>query len=216
MYFLPANAAFKGPVEVISGTSGSTDNQFGIEYGDSGSVIFPWDVYILKDEGLIIGDLVNARMKIYDKSGKLTKIVKCIKDAAGEFDAECRLTGTYVETTPEGNILTGPVYMAQTGYALYSSTGKLLKTYKDIPAIRTYLKYKYIGMEHSIEILDNCGTLLNELSVKDDDTVSYGNLLVGPTGNVFTWKKREYEYSILKWTRVDGPEKRKQPCANTK
>ena len=124
---LPTYAAWQGPTEIVSGSWGANSDQFGVEYGDTNDS-FPTRVIVLLDGGLIIRDIVNGRKKIYTANGTLLRAVKCAKNAAGEWNDECRIKGDYIQTTLDGNIWTGPEYLIQQGYSLYSPTGQLLKT----------------------------------------------------------------------------------------
>lgn len=122
-------AAWQGPVRIISGTWGSNDDQFGVEYGDTNDV-FGGPFYILQNSNILLTDLVNGRIKKYTDTGTLTKVLKCIKSDAGEWSEECRIPlANYIQTTTDGNIWIGPLNnLTQQGYSLYSPTGQLIKT----------------------------------------------------------------------------------------
>jgi len=124
-----AEAGWQGPTEVITGTWGANNEQFGVSYGDTNDV-FGGPFYILIDGKLIVTDLMNGRRKIYSGDGTLMKVVKCVKSLTGEWNEECRIPlSDYIQTTTEGNIWVGPLeYLKQQGYSLYSPTGQLIKT----------------------------------------------------------------------------------------
>jgi hypothetical protein len=82
----------------------------------------------------MIRDIVNGRRKIYATNGTLVRMVQCTKNAAGEWNEECRIIGNYVQTAPDGNIWTGPEYLKQQSYSLYSPTGQPIRTSTTRPA----------------------------------------------------------------------------------
>ena len=57
-----AEGAWQGPAEIISGSWGANNDQFGMKYGDTNDV-FGGPFYILIDGGVIVTDLVNGRKK---------------------------------------------------------------------------------------------------------------------------------------------------------
>ena len=62
--------AWKGPIEIITGEWGSGVNQFGFEQGDTHDG-FPY-YFFLSDEGsIILYDLINSKIKLYDSHGIL-------------------------------------------------------------------------------------------------------------------------------------------------
>ncbi|MHB8843976.1 MAG: fibronectin type III domain-containing protein [Nitrospirota bacterium] len=123
-----AHAGWQGPTSVISGGWGSSDDQFGIKYGDTNDN-FAGPFYIRTDGGIIIRDVINGRRKIYDPNGTLIKIVKCKENQAGEWNEECSIRGDYIQTTSDGNIWIGPLeYLKDQGYFLYTPAGQLVKT----------------------------------------------------------------------------------------
>ncbi len=67
-------AAWSGPVEVLTGTWGAGQEQFGIRERYNGAV-FPRTFIVDKDDTIIIADVVNKRAKIYNRKGNLRSIV---------------------------------------------------------------------------------------------------------------------------------------------
>ena len=71
----PIFASWTGPQEVLSGTWGNGQAQFYFESGDTED-IFPRQLSVDKNGNVIIADEGNARIVIYDLSGKLIKILQ--------------------------------------------------------------------------------------------------------------------------------------------
>jgi hypothetical protein len=260
-------AAWQGPAEVISGTWGSNDNQFGIEYGDTNDV-FPERFYLLLDNAVILEDIINGRTKIYNSAGALTKIIKCVKSPTGEWNEECRIDGVFIETTSEGNVWADQSKYKQPKYSLYSPTGQLIKTSTTMPAElgvvktesrgsgnyrititypdKTYIltsdSYftKYVRDKNGnvyglnsggVWRFSQCGKEIAELTMPQEEKetitaknapdqsisldVEYGEPVVAPNGDVYTWKKTLSKYIIVKWTWQDDPSVPSGPDAPT-
>jgi hypothetical protein len=120
-------AAWQGPAEVISGTWGANNDQFGIEHGDTDDD-FAGPFYLLSDGTVIIRDIVNGRRKIYSSSGVLVQVIKCQRTATGDWNEECRIYGEYIKTTPDGNIWVLLDQEEPPKYVLRSPTGQLIRT----------------------------------------------------------------------------------------
>jgi hypothetical protein len=62
-----------------------------------------------------------------------------------------------------------------------------------------------------------CGKELARLTIPEgvtgDNYEEYGEAVVAPSGDVYTWKRTEDKYSILKWTWVDDPNQPSGPDA---
>ncbi len=68
-------ASWQGPTELITGSWGSADTQFGIRYEDSFDT-FPRELIVLANGDIWIPDgFINKRLKLYDGSGNLKKII---------------------------------------------------------------------------------------------------------------------------------------------
>ncbi len=250
-----AEGAWRGPTEIISGTWGPNNEQFGIEYGDTNDV-FGGPFYILLDGRVLLTDLMNGRMKIYNSSGVLAKVVKCAKTPSGEWNEECRIPlVSYIQTTSDGNLWVGPLeHLKQQGYSLYSPTGQLIKTSTTRPLelgvvsarpisesqykitinypdktyelttngtfmryVRDMKGYVYGVNDDSLWKFDQCGKQVGELLMPENQTetvtsktgkslaipVEYGQPVIAPSGDVYTWKKTAFKYSIVKWTWQD-------------
>jgi hypothetical protein len=87
---ITATASWQGPEEMVSGSWGSNNEQFGIKYGDTNDV-FGGPIYLLIDGSYIVTDLMNGRRKVYDANGALTKVVRCVKNPNGEWNDVCRI-----------------------------------------------------------------------------------------------------------------------------
>jgi hypothetical protein len=127
-----SKAIWQGPTEILSGAWGPENTQFGIEYGDTNDV-FGGPFYILLDEKIIVTDIMNGRVKVYDSAGTLTKVVKCLKTQTGDWNEECRFEGDYLQTIVDGSIWTTLYKQKKWNYYLYTPTGQLLKTYTERP-----------------------------------------------------------------------------------
>lgn len=155
------NAAWKGPVKVVSATWGSKPGEIGSRVDDMGL----WSTmgYCVTSAGyIVIGDNLNSRIQVFKPNGKLyaafgpKKIPKanyrdgwpvnldCFSDAIlvqhGKFDQVYNLNGTL---RYDWNNLIGGVQkifpddsfitMNLPTYYKYSSSGQLLKTYQSKP-----------------------------------------------------------------------------------
>ena len=254
-----AEAGWQGPTEVITGTWGANNEQFGISYGDTNDV-FGGPFYILIDGRLIVTDLMNGRRKIYSGDGTLMKVIKCVKSPIGEWNEECRIPlDDYIQTTTDGNIWLGLIQYRKQQYSLYSPAGQLIKTSTTRPLelgvikeqklgesnykitvsypdreysfslkgpyekyIRDSKKYIYALSGKAVKKFNTCGKELGSLSTPEDQSklvrpggrgldalydliAEYGEPIVAPNGDVYTWKRTPDKYSILKWTWVDDP-----------
>jgi hypothetical protein len=68
-------AGWEGPEEVLSGEWGTNDNQFGI-MKQSIKIYLPNIIIVDVDSNVVIGDILNKRVKIYTSSGNLINILK--------------------------------------------------------------------------------------------------------------------------------------------
>ncbi len=70
-----SEAAWQGPSEIISGTWGSVDDQFGIEHGDTGDFL-PGGIRVNRSSNVFLSDSVNKRVKIYKSDGSFLSIIR--------------------------------------------------------------------------------------------------------------------------------------------
>lgn len=122
-----AEGAWQGPAEIISGTWGQNNDQFGIKYGDTNDV-FAGPIYILADGNIVIQDVINGRYKVYSADGTLQKALKCVEVSPDVYNEECNFDGDYLQTTSDGNMWVDQSKYKQPKYSLYSPTGQLIKT----------------------------------------------------------------------------------------
>ncbi len=155
-----AIAAWQGPAEVIIGTWGSNDDQFGIEYGDTHD-IFPGSFDVSIEGYIVISDGVNGRFKLFNLNGQLLRnITPPVENPKGwvikpKFVNSniflivgkmffFSLTGEVVTTIDAPGKISfnwgnynGKLYVEQTGplyqWLVYSPTGQLLQTYTSKP-----------------------------------------------------------------------------------
>jgi hypothetical protein len=249
-----AEASWQGPSEVLSGGWGSADVQFGIRYEDSGDT-FSRDIIVLANGDIWIPDgLVNERLKLYNSTGNLKKII--VLDKATRTFPEYWFIGKLAAVGSDGTVYMSH-YMGGNQYALYSPTGQLIKTSMTRPLelgvvserpisesqYKITIKYpdrtyafttdksfgQYIrdntGHINAIDIgsisrFSQCGKKVGDLNIPNSGTetvtvpniklpvvteVEYGQPVAAPNGDVYTWKKTSFKYSILKWTWVDDP-----------
>ena len=155
-----ALAGWKKPIEVLSGTWGDKERQFGlkIEY-----IKVDLPVFVVNRKGeIIVGDVINKRIKVYDSAGKLIKIFGPQLDTSpsywptkkmgtynncifvewgkryqsynynGKVESQFKLKGTRFERILfDGNIILFD--LTEKSYKKYSPTGQLLETHKERP-----------------------------------------------------------------------------------
>jgi len=86
------------------------------------------------------------------------------------------------------------------------------------------------AMRAEVYKISSCGKILGHVQLPTDEIsdytvvggekyanyiARYGNATFGADGNVYTWKKTDAKYSILKWTWVDDPNVLTGPDAPT-
>ena len=85
--------------------------------------------------------------------------------------------------------------------------------------VRDMKGYVYGVNDDSLWKFDQCGRQVGELLMPEDQTetvtsktgkslaipVQYGQPVIAPNGDVYTWKQSMLKYSIVKWTWVDDP-----------
>ena len=136
-----AVAAWSAPSEIISGTWGSGDNQFGIMYQDT-SDMFP--KFTITSAGkIVVRDGINRRLKVYTSIGSLDAIVPY---RVGRHYTELTLADSYGFSGDfvgygEGGIS----YFRRSDQKVYihfSPTGELLKTTTKRPLELGWVKEK--------------------------------------------------------------------------
>ena len=85
--------------------------------------------------------------------------------------------------------------------------------------VRDLKGYVYGVNDDSLWKFDQCGKQVGELLMPENQTeavtsktgkslaipVTYGQPVIAPNGDVYTWEKTAFKYSIVKWTWVDDP-----------
>ena len=131
-FAIETNAAWQGPTEVMSGSWGSDVMQFGIERGDSWDT-FPLIEVVTVDNKIVIADMVNKKQIVIGMDGSFIKEVKWkIKRKSGGrtyYELPEYSFGYVAGYSTDGSIYT----VSGSKYFLKSSTGKILKTYKEKP-----------------------------------------------------------------------------------
>lgn len=252
---LNAVAAWQGLEQIVSGSWGSAENQFGIKHQDT-SDWFPR--FTLTSQGkIVVRDGINHRLKIYLPTGGLEQIVPY---PPNRHYTELTLADTYGfsgEFVGFGADGTSDFYFRadQKKYIRFSSTGDLLQTYTERPPELGKVKQKRLGSdqyevivtypdkewkilcegvcsryvrdtsnnlycwyERSVRRYNDAGEEIAKISMPEDnieriplgremgmeDTLiiheEYGEPVIGPNGDVYTWKRTPDNYSIIKWT----------------
>ena len=137
-------AAWGSPAEIISGSWGSGDDQFGIMYEDI-SDIFP-KFTITSDAKIVIRDGVNRRLEVYSGTGNFESIINY---RAGRHYTESTLADSYGFSGDFAGYGEGGAnyfYRAdQKVYINFSSTGQIIKTFTTRPLELGTVKSQSIG-----------------------------------------------------------------------
>jgi len=123
--------AWNAQEEIISGLWGMGDENFGIEYGDSGDRI-PSLTAILLDGNVTIRDQVNEREIVYRSDGSLFKVVPWYVVSNGEKIVNPEFA-VYTYPNVQGYREDGTVWIKTDNYFLKSPVGELLQTYTERP-----------------------------------------------------------------------------------
>ncbi|MGA1826031.1 MAG: fibronectin type III domain-containing protein [bacterium] len=136
---------WQGPEEIIVGTWGKKDENFGLRKGDIQDTI-PLITGILLDESIILTDEVNRRDVVYDKKGHLVKVVPWYIHKGDEKidnpEYEKYKFWNIQGFTSEGNVW----YRSGGKYLLKSLTdGKIIKSYDKRPPELGVVNKRKIG-----------------------------------------------------------------------
>jgi hypothetical protein len=143
-------ASWKGPATLISGSWGSAKDQFGLEMNGDDYYEFPREIIVLPNGDIWIPDgLVNQRLKLYDASGSLKKIISL--DIATRTFPEYWFIGQFKAVGTDGLVYMSN-YMGKDLYAVYSATGKLLTTTPDRPTEVGTVERVSVGQQHEIKV----------------------------------------------------------------
>ena len=153
-----SQAAWQGPIQVLSGVWGSGVGQFGFEAGDSGDD-FPRSFGISASQRIIIADSINEVLHVFDNNGMFLRDINKPQEWSGWpssvlVNGECAVVG-YVQMTHTFDIATGnllgkannmggakyvnencsSIYSGgkKKGWKIYTPTGQLLKTSSEMP-----------------------------------------------------------------------------------
>ena len=170
-----AYGGWTGPVEVLSGTWGSAEGQFGFEEGDSVAYdMFPGPIYLLLTGDIIIRDVLNGRYKVYSSSGSIKKVLKCIKVSTDVYNEECNIDGKFLQTQSNGNLWT----YTEKKYYQYSPTGTLISTSPTRPLELGQVTEKRIGKKEyqiTVKFPDvSDPTKEKVLVITSDKSIGYG------------------------------------------
>lgn len=128
---MPGYAGWHGPHEIVSGTWGRGESQFGIER-DRVTVWGPILTVVLADGKIVISDEINAREKVYNGDGTLSKIIPWHLYPQGVKTLNPEYT-RYRYTQIAGYSPEGHIWMEHDGYVLKSPSGEIIRTSPERP-----------------------------------------------------------------------------------
>jgi hypothetical protein len=158
-FFQPSFGAWNGPVEVIGNGWGDGESQVGFEKGDSHDG-FPYYFDVSASELILVSDVINGRIKLYDSDGLLLQIIVppvenprdwiiepkfvdlniililnkfCFLSLNGEIIAQVDIPGKIESWEALTNILYVEIDSAEQQWFIYSSTGDLIRVDKEKP-----------------------------------------------------------------------------------
>lgn len=193
-------------------------------------VEWPLSLFICGDQNIYTER--NEYTQIYALAGSLVQNLINLDGGINYIDKQCQIytynpgAGRYVLYSPTGELIKTytsrpPELGVVTETPLGNGQYKVTVTYPD----RTW---SYIGAGIAPPYMRDmngnlystggtqairwnfCGKELARLTmpqpeVTDGGFAEYGEVVVGPNGDVYTWKRTEKKYSIVKWTWVDDP-----------
>ena len=165
------HAAWEGPVEVVSLTWGQGAGQVGLKSADTAD-IFPTDILIALEGKIVVGDIINNRVIIFNTDGSLQKTFAPIGMPVG-----VRMAGL------QGGFLSGGRLLIKLGdkYQIYNYNGDLLNQFT---GVATYI-------QELVTLSDDT------IVVYKSDTKSYS--LYSPTGALIrTTTERPLELGKVK------------------
>jgi len=172
-YSLTAIASWIGPTEIMQGGWGSGDGEFGFRSGDTRDQ-FPLNFLVLSDGKIVIEDLVNNRLNIYEPEDKHFKSIiqpglglyelnpdkivifkwddKIRSERIGVFSLPKVFwlwddkTRNFDSASAQVLVLNNNIFIwdGKNGYQ-YSPTGQLLKTYTERPLELGVVKEESLG-----------------------------------------------------------------------
>lgn len=148
LILLPGKNSFgnwAGPAEVVSGSWGNGDNQFGLKTGDTVTYdSFPQQIIILPTNKIIIHDEVNRRSLLYHNSTfqeKVNWVRKNLPDGKWTYDIDkYAIFGNQVGFSGDNIWIE-----SGGGYGLYSPTGTSISTSTTRPLELGQVTEKRIG-----------------------------------------------------------------------
>jgi hypothetical protein len=143
LMFSEAFSAWEGPKEIVGGSWGQGDQEFGLDQGDT-SDSGPLLTVILADSKIVMSDQVNEREVIYDNNGTLLKVVPCYIYQGGQKIKNPEYS-LYQYWNIQGYTREGNVWMKISNYLLKSPTGEVLKALTERPSELGEVKEKYLG-----------------------------------------------------------------------
>jgi hypothetical protein len=137
-------AAFQGPIAIVSCQFGSDPGQVGLLAGDSGDT-FPSLEAVTPDDKIVISDQINKKQIVYSLNGSLIREVKWVekRKEGGQtfYEIPEYSFGPIAGYSANGNIYTS----SGEKYFLVSPTGQLLNTYTERPVELGEVKEKKLS-----------------------------------------------------------------------
>jgi hypothetical protein len=219
-------ASWNGPIEVFSAQWGNAAGQLGHKSGN-GLEYFPISILITDDNKILIGDIVNDRVVIFNHTGIYYKAFR-----PSALPADSHLASRLQWTT-----LKGARFLLKLGgkYQIYNTEGVLLNQFegtsdhireiislpdnsiivhKDKPT--SYYHYQSDGTllktdtaepQEIVTIHEQRRRIVQSLDIPgSNENIQIGSPVVAPNGDVYIWKKTEIKYTVMKWTRVAAGE----------
>ncbi len=179
--------------------NGNLQNQF------SGVATYIGEIITLSDDSIVVYKTDTKTYSFYSSTGQLIKTsttrpleVGIVKEQR-IGDANYQITISY----PDRNYtlkLKGPYekYIRDSNDYIYAVSGKEVRRFdhcgKELASLST--------PENQYKLIRSGGRGLDAIY---DLVAEYGEPVIAPNGDVYTWKRTPDKYSILKWTWVDDP-----------
>ena len=191
--------AKRGDKYQIYDFQGNLINQF------NGVATYIDEIDVLPDDSIVVYKSDEKKFYQYSPTGQLIKTTTARPAELGLVKEEriggdrYKITVSYPDRTYP-LILKGPYekYVRDSSGYIYAVSGKLVK------------RFNYCGRElGALSLPENQVTIIPPIGQGFEEQAQliaqYGEPVVAPNGDVYTWKRTPDNYSILKWTWVDDP-----------
>ena len=181
----------------------------------SGVATYIDEIASLPDDSIVVYKSDEKKFYQYSPTGQIIKIMTTrplelgvVKEQRINSD-KYKITVSYPERV-YSLVLSGPYerYIKDANGYLYALSGKLVK------------KFNICGRELGpLTLPENQVTIIPPVGKGFEERAQliaqYGEPVIAPNGDVYTWKRTPDKYSILKWTWVDDPNVPTGPDAPT-